>query len=189
MTADLKRRSALAGVPLPAGAAARPFLAQVGLRLDPADAALRGRVESALGVTLPLAANTVTGDAAGRHILWLGPDEWLVVGPDGSAAAIEAAILGAAAGGFVTATDLSANRIAIELAGAHARELLESGMPLDLHPRAFRAGSCAQTILGRFGVIVHQLTDAPSYRIWVRPSFAGSLAAWLTDAAIGLPRD
>ncbi len=34
-----------------------------------------------------------------------------------------------------------------------------------------------------------QLTDAPSYRIWVRPSFAASAAAWLTDAAIGLPRD
>lgn len=178
-------RAPLAGIVLPAGATARPFLAAVDLRADPADGALLARLAGALGFALPTTPNTVAGDPDGRHALWLGPDEWLVVGPAGSAAAIGAAIRDAAEGAFVTTTDVSANRTAVELAGPAARAILASGMPLDLHPRAFGPGSCAQTLLSRVGVIVHQVADTPRYRLWVRPSFARYLAAWLTDAAIG----
>ncbi|MFO1541586.1 MAG: sarcosine oxidase subunit gamma [Chloroflexota bacterium] len=179
-------RAPLAGVALPSGATARPFLAAVDLRADPADGALCARLAGALGFALPTQPNTAAGDPDGRHALWLGPDEWLVVGPAGTAPAIEAALRGAAEGAFVTATDVSANRTAIELAGPDAREILASGMPIDLHPRAFGPGSCAQTLLSRVGLIVHQVADEPRYRLWVRPSFARYLAAWLADAAVGV---
>src|SRR4051812_41144405 len=57
-----------------------PFLAQVGLRADPAevDAATLG---------LPTAPNTVAARDDGGRTLWLGPREWLVVGEPGTAAA------------------------------------------------------------------------------------------------------
>lgn len=161
-------------------------MAAVSVRLDPADAALLARVQAALGVALPLAANTASGDPDGRHALWLGPDEWLVLGPVGDAPAIEAAVRSAAGDAFVVTVDVSANRIAFELSGPSARELLESGCPIDLHPRAFHAGSCAQTLLARANVLLHQVGDEPRYRIWIRPSFARYLAAWLDDAAVGI---
>lgn len=161
-------------------------LAGVSLRLDQSDREVLGRVESGLGINLPLLPNTVTGDPDAQHVLWMGPDEWLVVGPAGTAPAIESAVRAAAGDAFVVTVDVSANRLAFELSGPAARELLESGCPIDLHPRAFRTGSCAQTLLALANVLLHQTGDEPRYRVWVRPSFSRYLAAWLTDAEVGL---
>jgi sarcosine oxidase subunit gamma len=163
-------------------------MAAVSVRLDPADGALLARIQAAMDVALPVVTNTASGDPDGRHALWLGPDEWLVLGPAGDAPAIESAIRSAADSAFVVTVDVSANRVAFDLSGPAARELLESGCPIDLHPRAFRAGCCAQTLLARAGVLLHQVSDAPRYRVWIRPSFARYLAAWLDDAAMGVSR-
>ena len=83
---------------------------------------------------------------------------------------------------------LSANRTALELRGPHARDVLAAGCSLDLHPRAFGPGDCAQTLLARAAVILHQTEAEPVYRILVRGSFAGYLADWLIDAAAGRHR-
>src|ERR1700730_14525341 len=59
-----------------------PFVSQVNLRADPNDADLMHRFAAALGFQLPVVPNDVASREA-RRVLWLGPDEWLVVGPDG----------------------------------------------------------------------------------------------------------
>jgi sarcosine oxidase, subunit gamma len=113
----------------------------------------------------PLSPNTVVGDA-----LWLGPDEWLVLGgrerdyPDGCAA-----------------VDVSANRVCFELSGEGAAEVLARGCALDLHPSVFPPGRCAQTLLARTQVILYR-TDEHTFRLLVRPSYADYLRAWLRDA-------
>jgi sarcosine oxidase subunit gamma len=78
--------------------------------------------------------------------------------------------------------DVSAARTTLELAGPRARDVLEHGCALDLHPRAFGPGQCAQTLLAKANVVLHQVDDAPTYRLLVRPSFARYLVAWLLDA-------
>jgi sarcosine oxidase, subunit gamma len=180
------RRSPLDGVRLVAGLRELPFRAQVDVRLDPADDAARAAVESVVGA-LPLAANTVHGgpDAA---VLWLGPDEWLVFGPVDGAHAIEAQLVTATDGLDVSIVDVSANRTTLELSGADARSILEAGCSLDLDPRAFGPGRCAQTFLARANVILWQTSDRPepAYRLLVRPSFAAYVAAWIADAAEGV---
>jgi sarcosine oxidase subunit gamma len=105
-----------------------------------------------------------------RTALWLGPDEWLLVGPGPEPQA-------------GTVVDVSANRTTIELSGAKARDVLMKGCSLDLHPRAFGPSRCAQTALARTAIVLHQTTDEPAYRILVRCSFAEYLAEWLMDAA------
>ena len=47
---------------------------------------------------------------------------------------------------------------------------------------------CVQTLLARANVIITPVGPAvePAFRVLVRPSFAAYLAAWLTDAAVGL---
>ena len=178
------KRSPLAGMALPEGLREVPFLAQVDLRAEPGDAALLERFALALGHPLPLDPNTASG-REGQHALWLGPDEWLLVGAEGTEATIEArcrAALGTALGSVV---DVSANRTALELSGPAARSVLETSCSLDLHPRTFAAGRCAQTSLARIPVILPQLTEEPRYRILVRPSFAIHLATWLRDACAG----
>ncbi len=54
-----------------------PFLAHVDVRCAEEDASR---------LSLPLVPNTVQGDMT-RGMLWLGPDEWLVVGVPGTAEA------------------------------------------------------------------------------------------------------
>lgn len=164
-----------------------PFLAQVNLRVDPKSPAADA-VGQALGVTLPLEPNTVnrSGDLA---VLWLGPDEWLIVGPADTQndlqtrllTALEASEDDAAAGAVV---DVSAQRTTLLVAGTRAAELLAHGCSLDLHPRSFEAGRCAQTTLARAQVIlVPRHEHKPGFWVLVRSSFAGYLADWLLDAA------
>ena len=162
-----------------------PFLAQVDLRCDPSDSLVMRRVEAALGAVLPIEPNTVAtlGDLA---ILWLGPDEWLIVGSPGSEGDVEARLQQALGDAVGSVVDVSANRTTIEVSGPAAHEMLAAGCAIDLHPRAFGPGRCAQTALARAAVILHQTSDEPCYRILVRPSFATYLARWLLDALDGL---
>jgi sarcosine oxidase subunit gamma len=161
---------------------------QVSMRADPSDAALLGRIGEALAARPPTAPNTVTAAADGEgHVLWLGPDEWLVVGregaPAGTAPAIETAVRAAARDAFVTTVDVSANRVGVEIAGSGAADLLASGCALDLE-RGLLPGGCAQTLLARANVVLWHVADAPEpvYRVLVRPSFVRYLWTWLRDA-------
>jgi sarcosine oxidase, subunit gamma len=174
------RRSPLDGASLLDGLREVPSLAQLNLRIDAPKATA---VALALGFDLPLQPNTVAGDDR-LAALWLGPDEWLVVGRPGEESRIENGLL--AMGGSVV--DVSANRTTLELRGTRTRELLEFGCPIDLYPGVFGPGRCAQTLLARANVILWFVTDdpEPTYRLLVRPSFAGYVAAWLADAEDGL---
>jgi sarcosine oxidase subunit gamma len=82
--------------------------------------------------------------------------------------------------------DVSHGRAGLVLAGPDARALLEHGCPVDLHPRVFGAGRAAQTELALTHALILAVDDAPTFHVFIRPSFAGYLADWLTDAAHGL---
>ena len=162
-----------------------PFPAQVNLRLDALHETAARRIGAVLGAELPTLPNTVA-QTAGGHVLWLGPDEWLIVSPGGEAAPIESALRSALecaqtdhAGSSVV--NVSAARSVLELSGPSARGVLEKGCALDLHPATFRPGRCAQTLVSRVEVILHQTTDT-TCRLFVRSSFARYLALWLLDA-------
>jgi sarcosine oxidase subunit gamma len=79
-------------------------------------------------------------------------------------------------------TDVSAQRTTLELSAPRARDVLAKGCSLDLHPRAFGPGRCAQTDLGRANVVLHQVDEGPTYELLVAGSLAAYLAAWLADA-------
>ena len=190
---SVPRRSPLAGaadrlaaVTRASGGAVRlaelPFLAQVNVRLD-AKGAAADAVGLALGLSLPLEPNTVVR-AGELTVLWLGPDEWLVVGAPDTQRDLEQRIRAAAGDEHVSVTDVSAQRTILLVSGARARDLLAHGCPLDLHPRAFGPGRCAQTMLARAQVVV-VARDEPGAGFWVlvRSSFAGYLTDWLLDAA------
>ncbi|MEV0481951.1 sarcosine oxidase subunit gamma family protein [Streptomyces sp. NPDC050508] len=196
---SIPRRSPLAGAADRLAAATRssggairlaelPFLAQVNLRLD-AKGAAADAVGLALGPSLPLEPNTVVR-AGELTVLWLGPDEWLVVGPPDTQWDVEQRIRAASGEEHVAVTDVSAQRTTLLVSGARARDLLAHGCALDLHPRAFGAGRCAQTTLARAQVVL-VARDEPGAGFWVlvRSSFAGYLTDWLLDAAAEYVQD
>lgn len=164
----------------------RAFRGQITLRGVADDPAFGEAVQGALGAALPVDANTTAGRASlaeGPRILWLGPDEWLVVTAPGAEPQAMAALRDALRGRHTAVVDVSDGRTVIVLSGPDARRVLAKGCPLDLHPRAFGPGRCAQSLLAKAHVILHQVDDAPTYEIYVHRSFADYLWAWLSDAA------
>ena len=160
----------------------RALLGHIGLRCDPADSALTGAIERVLGCSLPRTPNTFQVAAAADNVLWLGPDEWLILAPEGREPALAQALRQAAGDGFAAVVELGSGQTVIELTGARAREVIAKGCPLDLHPRAFGPGRCAQSRLARTLVTLAQLDDAPTFELIVRRSFADYLWQWLLDA-------
>ncbi|HLE19495.1 MAG TPA: sarcosine oxidase subunit gamma family protein [Vicinamibacteria bacterium] len=160
----------------------RPFLGHLNLRGDPADAAFLEAVKGVVGFGLPLQPNTIAGNPE-LIALWLGPNEWLLLTPRDQQARIGDALRTALGDMFAAVTDVSDGQTMITVRGAHARDVLGKGCSLDLHPRVFGAGRCAQTLLARAGVVIRQRDDSPSFDVIVRRSFADYLARWLKDAA------
>lgn len=158
----------------------------VNIRGNAADPAFVAAVKSATGVDLPVKANTVAGSLVSggeRQILWLGPNEWWVTARDGEAAALVEALRSAFAGQHAIACDVSESRAVIVLKGSRAREVLMRGVSLDLHPKVFGVGQCAQTGLSRCNVLLHQVGEGPRFEIYVLKSFSDYLWRWLEQIA------
>jgi sarcosine oxidase, subunit gamma len=151
-----------------------PLLTQLDLRFDPV-------LGSRLPWPLPARPNTYEAAPPG-DVLWLGPDEWLLVGPE-PARDLIAGLDEALAGEHHSVVDVSAARAVVEMNGPGALDLLSKGCGLDLHPRSWGAGKCAQTLLARVPVIVQQRGETT--RVFVRPSYGDYLADWLLDAVAG----
>lgn len=159
----------------------RPFLGYVNLRGEPDDDGFLEAVESVAGTAVPLEPNTVI--EGGRcTTIWLGPNEWYVVTPAGAEADVVARLEQALAGRHFAVNDVSGNYTTIDLEGPNARDVLEKGCTLDLHPRAFARGHCAQTLLAHAGVLLRP-RGGDSYELVVRRSFADYVFVWIEDAA------
>ena len=158
-----------------------PFTTMIEVRVDPAGPAAAD-VARYLGVALPTTPSTWVGTDTVR-VVWLGPDQWLVTSPFRTPQEIEAG-LREAVGGRGAVVDVSGQRTTLWLTGENARDVLSGGCAIDLHPRVFRRGAAAQTLLGLANVVLLALDDAGTgYLVLVRSSFAPYLASWLLDAA------
>ncbi len=177
----------------------RPFRGLVNLRGPAGDQAFDKAVQEALGVALPSEPNTTTSTTTSEddlRVFWLGPDEWWVVTP-GDGPAMADKLRAALAGQKAAVTDVSESRTCIHVCGDRARDLLSKGCPLDLHPRVFAAGRCAQSLCAKAMITLHQVADdgddsadadlasggGPAYDVYVLNSFAEYLWLWLEDAA------
>lgn len=160
----------------------RALLGHINLRGDPASPAFLGAVERTLGCAPPLDANTFVA-ADDVRACWLGPNEWLVICDGANEAAHADALRRALDGQFAAVTEIGSGQTIIGVSGGRAREVIAKGCPLDLHPRAFGPGRCAQTYIARSGVTLLQTSDAPFFELIVRRSYADYLWSWMTQAA------
>lgn len=158
-----------------------PFQTQINFRGNPDDVGVTDVVREVVGCDLPTTANTVLRNGRGdQSILWLGPNEWLIVGREGLGVGAE--LMNGFSDHHVSVLDVSANRAIIELSGLGVREVLAKGCSLDLHLREFTKDRCAQTLLAQVQIILEQTDAAPTFRIYVRPSFSRYLVDWLLNA-------
>jgi sarcosine oxidase, subunit gamma len=163
----------------------RQGLGKIDLRGDVQDRAFMAAVGRVLDLLLPGEPGTSTAKEQ-IAALWLGPDQWLVTCPAPDAARLVGAMREALRDVYAAMTNVTDGRIAFRLAGPSARDVLAKGCPLDLHPRVFPPGSCAQSLLAKAAVLIHLVDDIPpsgaTFDVYVARSFAAYLWMWLEDA-------
>jgi sarcosine oxidase subunit gamma len=170
--------------------AERPFLAKFILRVNASEAA--DLLLGAVGMTLPTTP-LATATAGDMVLLWLGPDEWMLIVPPEQAESVIAEAERALAGVHHQLVAVGDYYTLVEVAGTHAREALMKLTTLDLHPRVFRAGMAAGAIFGRAQATLWQAADdsqgAPLFRLIVRWSMADYLWCLIADAGreFGVP--
>jgi heterotetrameric sarcosine oxidase gamma subunit len=189
--ASLAERAALAGLALPGhhGRAGTSGLV-IEERTDIAFASViakRGKrfalinaVNTAFGVALPDGPRRATRGAV--TFAGTGPDQW-IASAEGSEAAGFATKVRARIGPFAAVADQSDSRLVLRLSGPRVRDVLAKGVPVDLHPDAFKPGDVASTVVGYIGTQIDMLDDSPAYQLTAPRSMAGSLWSWLTSAA------
>ena len=102
-------------------------------------AELLDAARSAFGVELPVAPKRIEGrDIA---FVWSGPDQWLACTHPAPSQGMEA-LLATPFAGLASIVDQSHGRTLLRLTGPRIRDALAKGVPIDLHPRAFKARRC-----------------------------------------------
>ena len=89
------------------------FTTMVSLRVDPTSRAAE-KLEGVLGTTLPRTSGEVHSHG-GHSVLWLGPDEWLVVS-ETSPDILVSALVESVAEAHAAVVDVSANRTEVPVA-------------------------------------------------------------------------
>ena len=123
--------------------------------------------------------------ARDRAALWLGPDEWLLLAPDGAGEAIRWAFAESVAPLPHSLVDISHRNCALEIAGPKAEDLLNTGCPLDLTPGAFGIGMCARTLLGKAEIVLWRITP-DRFRLEAWRSFGAYVWKYLEEARRGV---
>lgn len=182
---SVMRTSPLQGIASPAHGitlAEIPFVGKVNLRGNAGNNAFTSAVTTVLGGQLPQEANTVSsyGDYT---IFWLGPDEWLVHTPEDGEKNLIGDLHVALDDQHAAVTDVSDYYVVIRVRGAKAADVLSRACPLDLHPRAFKAGGCAQTVFAHASVLLHKI-DEQTYDVQVRWTYAQYLWTYFSEAAV-----
>lgn len=145
-------------------------LAVVNLRGNARDPAFVLAVQQALGLTLPVQACTTVANQRLR-LVWVGPDDWFVIGPQGEQTELVAALRQALDGQHAAVTDVSSGYFVVSLAGPSARELLAQGCPMDFHPSAFHVDQAASTHFHKVGITIWRTGAASHFELLVRRSF------------------
>ena len=118
----------------------------------------------------------------GTAALWLGPDEWLVIAPDNSAAGLIAAAKDKLGDIPASVVDVSHRSAGIEISGPRADDVLNAFATLDLHPSAFPVGMCSRTLFGKAEIVLWRIS-ATSFRIEAFRSFVAYVWLLLREAS------
>ena len=105
-----------------------------------------------------------------RTLLWLGPDEILLLVPEGT----EPPQLSGT-------VDVSHRDVGISIAGPRAPWAINAFCALDLHHSAFPVGMCTRTVFGKAEIMLWR-TAADNFRIEVARSFAPYVWECLDEA-------
>ena len=161
-----------------------PFVKKINLRLDPNDKDCVSSFSKILGTMLPKKTNTYSKNEKIK-VIWLGPDEWLIVSDDDDAfiklknkiGNLEASV-----------TDVSENRTIIRIRGRETYVLLSKFLVLDLEKNLSTDLSCAQTLFVKVPVLLvrNHYDGIPEIDIFTNRSHANYIYNLIVDGTKNL---
>jgi sarcosine oxidase subunit gamma len=140
--------------------------------------ALVSAVETAYGVALPNGPRRVSRGSV--TFAGTGPDQWMA-SAEGAEAQNFAARVRGRIGLFAAVADQTDARLVLRLSGPQVRAVLAKGVPLDLHPKVFKPGDVATTLVAYIGVQLDRIDD--TFQLTAPRSMAGSFWSWLSASA------
>ena len=119
-----------------------------------------------------------------RATLWLGPDEYLLLGFDEAAKDATLMALQRALGDLPHAlVDVSHRQFALEVSGPHAADILSGACPLDLDLGEFPVNMCTRTVLAKADLLLWR-TRENAFHLEVWRSFGGYVTGLLSEIAM-----
>ena len=122
-----------------------------------------------------------------RATLWMGPDEYLLLGSSGHDLESQAATTGALQSALAdiphALVDISHRQFALEVSGTHAAVILNGACPLDLDLGEFPVGMCTRTVLAKADIVLWRIRD-DAFHIEVWRSFGGYVTGLLREIAV-----
>jgi len=152
------------------------------LQGDPARATFIDVVRRLFDVALPISSNTI---AVTRLLaaIWLGPRSWLLTSGGDSPLVDFVAKRDACNAARSALFDVSASWVAWTVSGPRATTVLAKSCPLDFHPRAFPANTCARSLFGHVDALFIKHDDSPTFTVLVARSFAHHVSHALVESA------
>ena len=119
-----------------------------------------------------------------RATLWLGPDEYLLLGADEDSQTAAAEALERTLGEIPHAlVNISHRQFALEVSGPHAALILSGACPLDLNLAEFPVGMCTRTALAKADIVLWRRgEDVFHLEVW--RSFGGYVTGCLREIAL-----
>ncbi len=144
---------------------------------------ISARTAAGEGFGMPLPETACRAATNGnRAALWLGPDEHLLLAPDGEVALIESTLARALQGQAYSLVDVSHRQVGFNIHGPHAEWLLESQCPLPLNLRDFPVGMCTRTVFAKAEIVLWR-TGEQAFRLEVWRSFSLYVVQLLHEVA------
>ena len=129
---------------------------------------------------LSLPSSLKSSSNSNTRILWLGPNNWLVISSILDLLITEKKKFDEQ---DFAITDLSYSRTIIELEGKQTDEVLKKGCPLNINE--FKKGDCANSVFNGITITIDFISDDPKkIRIFGLRSFGESLYHSITDASL-----
>jgi len=162
-----------------------PFVKKINLRLDPNNKDCISSYSEILSTMLPTKANTYSINAINEKVIWLGPDEWLIVSDDDNAFL---KLLNKIKNLEENVTDVSENRTIIRIRGKYIYVLLSKFLVLDLEKNLSTNSSCAQTLFVKVPVLLvrNHHEGTPEIDIFTNRSHANYIYNLIVDGTKNL---
>ena len=160
-----------------------PFVKKINLRLDPNDKDCVSSFSKILGTMLPTKTNTYSKNEKIK-VIWLGPDEWLIVSDDDAFIKLQNKIENLDG----SVTDVSENRTIIRIRGKKTYVLLSKFLVLDLEKNLSTDLSCAQTLFVKVPVLLvrNHYDEIPEIDIFTNRSHANYIYNLIVDGTKNL---